>query len=117
MNNEQTSLAMRVEPRYGPAHELDITARNVRDVDAALPAPNMGIVPGLGALEVNGLGDPSKHLELDSVRVLGQWAPKPASAYLTRDPNGLVYGYGKAYSGDAIVPGTLGDENELNTSR
>ena len=47
MNNEQTSTAQRLEPRFGPARELDLTARNVRDVDAALPAPNMGMVDGL----------------------------------------------------------------------
>jgi len=117
VNNEQTSTAQRLEPRFGPARELDLTARNVRDVDAALPAPNMGMVDGLGALEVNGAGDPGKHLELDSVKPLGQWRPKPTSAFLTRDPNGLTYGYGKAYTGDGMVPGNVGDENELNTTR
>lgn len=116
MNNAQTSVAQRLEPRFGPARELALTEANVRDVDAALPAPNMGLVERLGAVEANAPGDPGKRLELDSVRVLGQWAPKPPSASLTKFGD-LVYGYGKAYSGDGIVPGELGDENALNTTQ
>jgi len=119
VNNQQTSTAQRLEPRFGPARELDRTEANVRDVDVALPAPNMGLVEKLGELEVNGMGDPGKHLELDSVKVLGQWQPKLVSATLTHYGD-FVYGYGKAYSGAgalrAIVPGELGDEVALNTT-
>lgn len=101
MNNAQTSMHARVEPRLGPAEELAATSAQVADVDRAVQAeggPVPGQVRGLGEVHANGATDAGKHLELDSAGVEGEWKPKPAAV----SPG--HYGYGRL-AFDADVPG------------